>query len=121
MSYSIKEMCAAGCTSPRGVHWWEEQGLLGEVARTSGNQRTYTEEQIRRARIISAAQYCSFTLAEIGEMLKAYDLEAYSALQIKLASVANTALTLGEGLPMPFGVIEQGEAGDEAPPMVYDL
>lgn len=119
MSYSIDDMCKAGCTSPRGVRWWEEQGLLGPVDRTSGNQRRYTEEQMRRARIISAAQYCSFTLAEIAEMIGAYDLSVYQALQVKLASVANTALTLGEGLPMPGNIINGPDPS--APPTVYDL
>lgn len=119
MSYSVDDMAKAGCTSPRGVRWWEEQGLLGPVERTSGNQRRYTEEQVRRARIIAAAQYCSYSLTEIAEMVRVYDVEVYQALQVKLASVANTALTLGEGLPMPGAIIDGPDLS--APPTVYDL
>lgn len=119
MSYSIKDMCAAGCTSERGVRWWEEKGLLGKVERTSGDQRRYTEAQLRNARIIAAAQYCSFSLDEIGAMLKAYDEEAHTALQIKLASVANTALTLAEGLPLPGNIIDGPDFS--VPETEYDL
>lgn len=119
MSYSVKDMCAAGCTSERGVRYWEEKGLLGRVERTSGDQRRYTEDQLRRARIIAAAQYCSFTLEEIGAMLEAYDLEAHEALQIKLASVANTALTLAEGLPLPGNIVDGPDFS--VPETEYDL
>jgi len=118
MSYSIDDMATAGLTSPRGVRWWEEKGLLGEVARTSGDQRRYTEHQLWRVRIIAAAQYCSFTLAEIKEMLEAYGPEVALAIQVKLASVANTALALGEGLPTPGEVID-GPAFTPQPD--YDL
>lgn len=100
--YSIDDMCKAGLTSPRGIRFWEEKGLLGKVERTSGDQRRYTEHQIWRARIIAAAQYCSFSLDEIGQMLAQYGTDVHLALQVKLASVANTALALGEGLPMPI-------------------
>lgn len=106
MSYSIKDLTVAGLTSERGVRYWEEMGLLGEVERTSGGQRRYTEHQLWRVRIIAAAQYCSFSLAEIKEMLENYGADVVLALEVKLASVANTALALGEGLPPPINVIE---------------
>mgnify|MGYP002785356186 CR=1 FL=1 len=101
MTFILDDMCRAGMTSPRGVRWWEEQQLLGEVERTDGGQRRYTGEQIRLAKIIAAAQYGSFSLAEIKDMLADYDDEAFEAIQHKLAAVATTALALGEGLPKP--------------------
>lgn len=106
MSYSVDDMCKAGLTSPRGVRWWEEKGLLGDVERSSGGQRLFTDHQIWRARIIAAAQYCSFSLEEIGLMLNEYGVEARLALEVKLASVANTALALAEGLPDAIQAVE---------------
>lgn len=100
--YSVEQMCAAGCTSRRGVRFWEGQGLLGPVARSDGNQRRYTEEQLKRARIIAAAQFGGFSLEEIGPMLEAYDMEVFEAITHKLARVVNTAMTLTEQLPAPI-------------------
>lgn len=102
MSYSVDQMCQAGCTSRRGVRFWEEQGLLGPVARSEGNQRRFTEEQVKRARIIAAAQFGGFTLEEIGRMLEAYDMEVFEAITHKLARVVNTAMMLTEQLPAPI-------------------
>lgn len=106
MSFSIDDMCRAGMTSQRGVRWWEEQELLGEVERTDGGQRRYSGAQIRLAKIIAAAQYGSFSLAEIKTMTDDYDREAFEAIQHKLAAVAATALALGEGLPKPIEAVE---------------
>lgn len=107
MSYSVEQMCAAGCTSRRGIRFWEEKGLLGDVERSGGNQRRYTEEQLRRAKIIAAAQFGGFTLEEIEKMLPAFDMEVFEAITHKLARVVHTAMTLTEQLPAPVGEAPQ--------------
>lgn len=104
--YSVEQMCAAGCTSRRGIRFWEEQGLLGEVERSGGNQRRFTEEQLKFARIIAAAQFGGFTLEEIKAMLPVYDMEVFEAITHKLARVVNTAMTLTEQLPAPAGAAQ---------------
>ena len=53
--HTVDEMCRAGCTSRRGVRYWEDQDLLGPVARSEGGTRRYTAEQLDKARIIAAA------------------------------------------------------------------
>jgi len=62
----MEEMTRAGCTSRRGVRYWEDQGLLGDVKRSDGGTRQYTAEQLDRARIIAAAQFGGFDLADGG-------------------------------------------------------
>ena len=47
--HSMEEMTRAGCTSRRGVRYWEDQGLLGDVKRSDGGTRQYTAEQLDRA------------------------------------------------------------------------
>jgi DNA-binding transcriptional MerR regulator len=106
MSYSIDDVARAGMTSARGVRWWEEQGLLTDVPRSEKGQRRFTADHIRQARIIAAGQYASFSLEQIKQMLASYDGEAFEALQHKLATVAATALALGEGLPKPVVALE---------------
>lgn len=102
--HSVEAMCKAGCTTRRGVRYWEEQGLLGEVARSSGDTRQYTDAQLDTARIIAAAQFGGFSLEEITEMLKEYhdDLQVYDALTTRLSDQIRAAARLAENLPMPL-------------------
>ncbi len=99
--HSIDEMARAGCTSARGVRYWEERALLGDVARTDGDMRRYTDEQISRAKIIAAAQFGGFDLDVIKQMVDGYDQEVYSALLIRLSDQMRAATRLGEALPKP--------------------
>lgn len=101
MSYSVDDMTKAGCTTRRGVRFWQEQGLLGEVARTNGNQRRFTEDQFRRAKIIAAAQFGGWKLDEIKQMLANYDAEAAQAIITRLSNQAKAAAMLAEALPLP--------------------
>ena len=102
MPYTIDQMCKAGCTSARGVRYWEEEGLLGIVERTSGNQRRYTDEQLNRARIIAAAQFGGWSLDECKTMLEDYDSEAHEAILHRLMQQATLAAKLAEDLPLPI-------------------
>ena len=108
--HSMEEMTRAGCTSRRGVRYWEDQGLLGVVARSAGETRQFTPEQLDRARIIAAAQFGGFDLETIGQMLESYDAEVYEALTVRLADQMRAAARLAENLPQPI-----------AAPVKYDL
>jgi len=99
--HSIEEMCVAGCTSRRGVRWWEEQGLLGPVERSEGGTRRFTAAQLDKARIIAAAQFGGWSLDEIKQMLIEWGEEVHEALIIRLADQARAAARLGEQLPKP--------------------
>lgn len=99
--HSVDEMCRAGCTSRRGVRFWEEKGLLGEVQRSDGDTRRYTDEQVNRAKIIAAAQFGGWSLEEIAQMLIEYGPEVHEAILTRLADQAMAAARLGEQLPKP--------------------
>lgn len=99
--HSVEEMCIAGCTSRRGVRWWEDQGLLGSVERSEGGTRRFTAEQLDKARIIAAAQFGNFSLDTIKQMLLEWGPEVYEAILTRLADQARAAARLGEQLPKP--------------------
>lgn len=99
--HSVDEMCRAGCTSRRGVRYWEDQDLLGPVARSEGGTRRYTAEQLDKARIIAAAQFGGWSLDEIRQMLIEWGPEVHEALLTRLADQARAAARLGEQLPRP--------------------
>jgi DNA-binding transcriptional MerR regulator len=104
--HSMDEMMRAGCTTRRGVRYWEEQGLLGDVERTEGETRRYTDDQLNRARVIAAAQFGGWKLDEIREMVENYDSEVYSALLTRLADQTRAAVRLGDQLPRPAAPTE---------------
>lgn len=99
--HSVDEMCRAGCTSRRGVRFWEEKGLLGPVERTPGGTRQYTDEQIDKAKIIAAASFGGWTLEEIAQMLIEWDSEVHAAILTRLADQAQAAARLATDLPRP--------------------
>lgn len=100
---SMEEMTRAGCTTRRGVRLWEERGLLGDVARRNDKNRSFTAEQLDKARIIAAAQFGGFDLETIKQMLDEYGPEVYEALLTRLGDQARACVRLGENLPKPKG------------------
>lgn len=99
--FSVDDMMRAGCTSRRGVRFWEEKGLLGPVERSDGNTRRYTQAQLDKAKIIAAAQYGGWSLEEISQMLIEWGPEVHEAILTRLADQAMAAARLGEQLPKP--------------------
>lgn len=104
--HSVEAMTRAGCTSRRGVRHWEDIGLLGEVSRSEGGTRRFTDEQLDKAKVIAAAQFGGWSLEEIKQMLDEWGPEVYEALLTRLADQTRAAVRLGEQLPKPVGVQE---------------
>lgn len=115
MPITIDDMARAGCTTARGIRYWEKEGLLGEVDRSAGNQRRYTQEQLNRAKIIAAAQFGGWSLEDAKRMVHDYDQEAHEALLYRLVQQATAAAAMAESLPPP------PEGKGEPVPQVYDL
>lgn len=115
MPITVDDMARAGCTTPRGIRYWEKEGLLGEVERSAGNQRRYTQDQLNSAKVIAAAQFGGWSLEDAKRMVHDYDQEAYEALLHRLMQQASAAARLAEELPPP------PEGKPEAPGQVYDL
>lgn len=99
--FSVDDMTRAGCTSRRGIRYWEERGLLGPVERSDGDTRRYTQEQLDKAKIIAAAQFGGWSLEEIQQMLIEWGPEVHEALLTRLADQAMAAARLATDLPPP--------------------
>lgn len=100
--HSMEEMTRSGCTSRRGVRFWEEKGLLGVVARDEKDDRRFTDEQLERARIIAAAQFGAFDLEAIAGMIAEYHTspEAREAILTRMSDQIRAAARLAENLPV---------------------
>lgn len=101
--HSPNEMTRAGCTSLRGIRLWEDEGLLGAVARSNGGTRQYTPEQLDKAKVIAAAQFGGWKLDEIKQMLIEWGPEVYEALCTRLSDQMRACIRLIEDLPRPAG------------------
>jgi len=115
MTYSVNDMCVAGCTSRRGIRFWEDQELLGTVNRSAGGTRQYTQDQLDRAKIIAAAQFGGWSLEKCKEMIAEWGPETRTALIERLAAQAKAALKLAENLPKCENLIEHDLSAE------YDL
>jgi len=99
--YAVEDMLRAGCTTRRGIRFWEDQGLLGPVSRSEGGTRRFTEEQLEKAKIIAAAQFGGWSLEEIKQMLVEWGPDVYEALCTRLTDQMRAAIRLIEELPKP--------------------
>lgn len=99
--YAVEDMLRAGCTTRRGIRFWEDQGLLGPVSRSEGGRRRFTEEQLEKAKIVAAAQFGGWSLEEIKQMLIEWGPDVYEALCTRLTDQMRAAIRLIEELPKP--------------------
>lgn len=74
MSYSTDEIAKAARTTIRAVRLWDRQGLFGVVPRGENDERLFSEDHIKHAKVISAAQMAGMSLLEIKA---ANDVELY--------------------------------------------
>jgi DNA-binding transcriptional MerR regulator len=104
--HSMDDMTRAGCTSRRGIRHWEDIGLLGTVARSAGDTRQYTADQLDRAKIIAAAAFGGWKLDDIRGMLDEFhaNAEVYDAIHTRLTQQIQAAARLGEALPVPLSM-----------------
>lgn len=65
---TVSEVARRSGVTVSALHFYERQGLI-ESWRTSGNQRRYSREVLRRIAVIRVAQQTGIPLAEIGEAL----------------------------------------------------
>lgn len=70
----IGEVARSAGVNIQTLRYYERRGLVVPPFRRHSGQREYDEEDVRRVRIIKAAQRLGFTLAEIQEM---FDLSAH--------------------------------------------
>ncbi len=76
--YSIGQMAKTGNCKVQTVRYYEKQGLLPEAARSSGNQRIYTQDHMNRLSFIRHSRELGFSLEQIRDMLTLNDQPTHS-------------------------------------------
>ena len=73
-SYTISELAAMFDISSRTIRYYEEVGLLASESRESlTKQRSYTNTERRRLKLILRGKKLGFSLQEIKEMVDLYE------------------------------------------------
>lgn len=68
--FTIGALARAAEVPTSTVRYYERTGLLRPSARSAGNYRLYSQEDLHRLRFIRAAQATGFTLEDVTELLQ---------------------------------------------------
>jgi DNA-binding transcriptional MerR regulator len=94
--YTISELAALFDISPRTIRYYEELGLVtSEVRESSYQQRSYTDDERRRLKLILRGKRLGFSLNEIRDMVNLYESNP-SGKEERQKIVAYVELKLGE-------------------------
>ncbi len=81
--FTIGELAAEFSVSPRAIRFYEDQGLL--APQRAGTTRVYAKRDRARLKLILRGKRLGFSVAEIGEFLRLYDVDRTKRLQMTAA------------------------------------
>jgi MerR family transcriptional regulator, repressor of the yfmOP operon len=73
--YSIGEMSRMCEMSTRTIRYYEELGLLNSVKRIDNGRRVYTDEDLRRLKLIKRLKILGLTLSEMRELESIWSIQ----------------------------------------------
>lgn len=80
MSYRIAEAALMVGVPATTLRYYEDIGLLAEPARGGNGYRTYDDADIARLRFIAATKNLGIPLSDVGDLVRAYDVEDCSSV-----------------------------------------
>ena len=85
--FSIGEVARQLSMSTDALRYYEKIGILPKINRTVSGIRRYQSKDISRLKFIKRAQRMSFTLAEIGGLLKMREAPQYVRTEVRQLTV----------------------------------
>jgi DNA-binding transcriptional MerR regulator len=67
--FKVGEVARRAAVNLQTIYFYEREGLLPRPPRTASNYRMYSEDTVRRVRLIKRAQELGFALRDIKELL----------------------------------------------------
>jgi DNA-binding transcriptional MerR regulator len=81
-SITISQLAGEFGITPRAIRYYEECGLLSPQRKTPSSQRLYDERDRARLKLILRGKRFGYSLNEIGDVIKLYDLDTTQGKQI---------------------------------------
>lgn len=81
-TFTISELAAAFGITTRTIRYYEECGLLAPQRKTPTGQRSYDESDRARLKLIMRGKRFGYSLSEIGEVIKLYEIDPTQQKQI---------------------------------------
>lgn len=69
MSYSIKMVCEKTGLTSHTLRYYEKEGLLGNISRSKGGERRYTDADLESLALICCLKNTGMSLSDISEFL----------------------------------------------------
>jgi len=81
--FQIGEAARQARLSAKMVRHYESLGLLGQLRRSEGGYRLYSEADVHRLRFIQRGRALGFSMAEIGELLSLWGQDQRASASVK--------------------------------------
>ena len=82
LTFTISELADEFGITPRAIRYYEECGLLSPQRKTPTSQRVYDERDRARLKLILRGKRFGYSLSEIGEVIKLYEIDPTQQKQI---------------------------------------
>ncbi|MGW6128727.1 MerR family transcriptional regulator [Cellulomonas sp. NPDC055163] len=101
MSYRIAEAAQLVGVPATTLRYYEDIGLIEQPARGANGYRSYDEADLARLRFITATKNLGIPLADVTELVKAFDVEdcstvAHQVVEMVAVRLAETQTRIGE-------------------------
>ena len=92
MTYRIAEAAELVGVPATTLRYYEDIGLAQQPARGTNGYRSYDEDDVARLRFITASKNLGIPLADIAELVKAYDVEECSTVAHQVVEMVSLRL-----------------------------
>ncbi len=83
LTFTISELADEFGITPRAIRYYEECGFLSPRRKTPTSQRVYDERDRARLKLILRGKRFGYSLAELGDILKLYEIDPTQGKQIR--------------------------------------
>lgn len=106
-TYQIGEIAKAVDMSQRTIRYYEEIGLMNSVRRIEGGKRVYTDDDVRRLKLIKRLKVLGLSLTEMHELELMWTAHRANDIVLRrLLEILDSHLRLIEDRVMDLGILK---------------